>query len=221
MKLLLVEDEQKLALTLAEALRHRGHVVDIAYEGNEGESLARINPYDVIILDRMLPRKDGLSICLALRAHSVTTPILFLTAKGDELDIVEGLDAGGDDYLVKPFSLEELSARLRSLTRRPHLLESPVLTLDNLTLDPKAQTVTIDGKSLTLTLREFALLEYFLRNKQTVITREDILEHVWDREFDSFSNVVDVHLKNLRKKLPKSYAKRIQTIWGKGYKLDA
>ena len=126
---------------------------------------------------------------------------------------------GGDDYLVKPFSFDELVARMRTLLRRPPLSASDVLELGGLRLDTRSQKVMIDGKEIYLTLREYGLLEYFLRNKEIVVTREDILTHVWDRFFDSFSNVVDVHLKNLRKKLPKIYAKRIQTVWGKGYRI--
>ena len=142
-----------------------------------------------------------------------------LTAKDSTDDKVTWLDAGDDDYLVKPFAFEELVARIRSLLRRPPLASSDILELDDLKLDTRTQKVTINDKEIVLTLREYGLLEYFLRNYSTVLTRVDLLEHVWDRNYDSLSNVVDVHLKNLRKKLPKQYAKRIQTIWGKGYKL--
>ena len=219
MKLLVVEDEPKLNRALVQGLQQRGYAVDFALEGEEGERLARLNAYDLIILDIMLPKKDGLAICKNLRALDIRTPVIFLTAKDRTEEKVEGLDIGADDYLVKPFSFEELQARIRSILRRPILTQMNVLTLDELELDTQAQKLTVERKEIELTLREYGLLEYLLRNKGKVITRQDILDHVWDQFFDSFSNVVDVHLKNLRKKLPALYAKRIKTIWGKGYRL--
>jgi DNA-binding response OmpR family regulator len=219
MKLLVVEDEPKLNKGLVQGLQSRGYAVDFAFDGEEGERLARVNHYDLILLDVMIPKKDGLEVCRTLRAHGVQTPILFLTARDAVEDKIRGLDMGGDDYLIKPFSFDELVARMRTLLRRPPLSASDVLELGGLRLDTRSQKVMIDGKEIYLTLREYGLLEYFLRNKEIVVTREDILTHVWDRFFDSFSNVVDVHLKNLRKKLPKIYAKRIQTVWGKGYRI--
>jgi DNA-binding response OmpR family regulator len=220
MKLLVVEDEPKLNKALVQGLQQRGYAVDSAMDGEEGERLARLNGYDAIVLDIMLPKKDGLTICKDLRAQRVLTPILFLTAKDQTEEKVEGLDMGADDYLVKPFSFEELNARIRSVLRRPALTQADTLTFNGLHLDTRSQKVTIDQKEIELTLREYGLLEYFLRNIGKVITRQDILDHVWDQFFDSFSNVVDVHIKNLRKKLPSLYAKRIKTIWGKGYRLS-
>lgn len=219
MKLLVVEDEPKLNRALVQGLQQRGYAVDFALDGEEGERLARLNGYDLIILDIMLPKKDGLTICKNLRAFNMSTPVIFLTAKDRTEEKVEGLDIGADDYLVKPFSFEELHARIRSILRRPILTQTNILTLDALELDTQAQKLTVEHKEIDLTLREYGLLEYLLRNKGKVITRQDILDHVWDQFFDSFSNVVDVHLKNLRKKLPVAYAKRIKTIWGKGYRL--
>lgn len=219
MKLLIVEDEPKLNRGLTEGLQERGYTVDSAFDGEEGERLARVHSYDLIVLDVMLPGKDGIEVCKDLRLANIQTPILFLTAKDAVADKITGLDAGGDDYLVKPFSFDELVARIRTILRRTPEVKSDILELDDLRLDTRSQRVTINDKELELTLREYALLEYFLRNKDAVVTREDILSNVWDRFFDSFSNVVDVHLKNLRKKLPKEYAQRIQTVWGKGYKL--
>jgi DNA-binding response OmpR family regulator len=219
MKVLIVEDEVKLTKGLVTGLQNRGYAVDFAYDGETGENLARINAYDVIVLDRMLPKRDGVTVCRNLRAHNIQTPILFLTARDTTEDTVEGLDSGADDYLIKPFSFEELVARIRTLMRRAPLLSGDILTLNTLQLDTRSQIVTINKKPIELTLREYGLLEYFLRNKGAVVTREDILTHVWDQFYDSFSNVVDVHLKNLRKKLPKEYAKRIQTVWGKGYRI--
>ncbi|MBI2473278.1 response regulator transcription factor [Candidatus Uhrbacteria bacterium] len=219
MKILVVEDEPKLNKGLVTGLQNRGYAVDFAFDGEEGEKLARVNEYDVIILDVMMPKRDGLEVCRSLRAFGVQTPVLFLTARDSVEDKVMGLDLGADDYLVKPFSFEELVARIRSLLRRPIQTESDLLLLDDLQLDTRSQTVKIKDKQLDLTLREYGILEYLLRNKNNLVTREDLLTHVWDRFFDSFSNVVDVHLKNLRKKLPPAYAKRIQTVWGKGYRL--
>ncbi len=219
MKILIVEDEPKLNKGLVEGLQNRGYAVDSAFDGEEGELLARMNGYDLILLDMMMPKRDGREVCRNLRAANIQTPILFLTARDSVEEKVEGLDLGADDYLVKPFSFEELFARMRTLLRRTPQMQSDVLELDGLRLDTRASQVTVNGKKIELTLREYGLLEYFLRNKGAVVSREDILSHVWDRFFDSFSNVVDVHLKNLRKKLPKEYAKRIQTVWGKGYRL--
>lgn len=219
MKILVVEDEIKLNKGLVEGLQNRGFAVDFAFDGEEGEKQARWNDYDLIILDIMMPKRDGLQVAKNLRASGKTMPILMLTAKDAVEDKITGLDIGADDYLVKPFSFDELAARIRTLLRRPALTAQDALNLDGLRLDTKTQMVTVDDKNLNLTLREYGVLEYLMRNRNKVITREDILEHVWDRFHDSFSNVVDVHLKNLRKKLPEIYAKRIQTVWGKGYRL--
>ena len=219
MRILVVEDEPKLNKGIVKGLKARGYAVDFAYEGKAGETLAKENPYDLIILDVMMPIRDGITVCKNLRTASITTPILFLTAKDATEDKLTRLDPGADDYLVKPFSFEELTARIRSLLRRPKQLITDILTLDELKMDTNAQQTTVAKKEIQLTTREHALLEYLLRNQNKVITREEILDHVWDNFYDSLSNVVDVHLKNLRKKLPKKYADRIKTIRGKGYRL--
>ncbi len=219
MKILVVEDEPKLNKNLVEGLRKRGYAVDYAFDGEAGEQLAKYGNYDLIVLDIMMPKRDGIAVCRNLRLQGYTTPIIFLTAKDAVDDKIVGLDGGADDYLVKPFAFDELVARIRALLRRPVITTSDVLTLDELVLDTKTQSVVIEEKPVELTLREYGLLEYFLRNKGSVVSREDILEHVWDRFHDLFSNVVDVHLKNLRKKLPYKYARRIKTVWGKGYQL--
>ena len=218
-RILVVEDEPKLNKGLTEGLQSRGYAVDSAFDGEEGEKLARWNTYDLIMLDIMMPKRDGIVVAKNLRASGKQTPILMLTAKDATEDTITGLDSGADDYLVKPFSFDELHARIRTLLRRPPLTASDVLELDDLRIDTRSQAVTILGKTIEFTLREYGLLEYLVRNRGAVLTRDGILEHVWDREFNSFSNVVDVHLKNVRKKLPKEYAKRIQTVWGKGYRL--
>lgn len=219
MKILIVEDEIKLNKGLARGLQNIGYAVDSAFDGEEGEKMAKWNDYALIILDIMMPKRTGIEVCQNLRSAGKTVPILMLTAKDSTMDKVAGLDIGADDYLVKPFAFEELAARIRTLLRRPALTATDILTLDDLTLDTRTQKVVLNKKEISLTLREYGLLEYFMRNYGTVLTRVDLLEHVWDRNYDSLSNVVDVHLKNLRKKLPKNYAKRIETVWGKGYRL--
>lgn len=219
MKILVVEDEIKLNQNLVEGLRNRGYAVDFALTGTEGEELAVTGGYDVIVLDLMLPERNGLEVCRNLRVQGINTPIIFLTARDAVEDKILGLQLGADDYLVKPFSFDELVVRIRTLLRRTPQMISDVLTLDELELDTQAQKVQVGKKIIVLTGREYGLLEYLLRNKGRVVTREDLLSHVWDRFHDSLSNVVDVHLKNLRKKLPKAYAQRVQTIWGKGYRL--
>lgn len=219
MKILVVEDEPKLNENLVEELQDRGYAVDFAFDGEEGEDLARINGYDLIILDIMLPKRDGLIVCQNLRAHEIETPIIFLTARDTTEDTIAGLNAGGDDYLVKPFSFDELFARMRTVLRRTPQLIKDVLELHDLRLDTRSQQVWIKKKRIELTLREFGVLELLLRSRGAVVTREEILSRVWDRFHDEFSNVVNVHVKNLRKKLPKEYAERIETVWGKGYRL--
>jgi len=219
MKILVVEDETKLNENIVEELRDRGYAVDFGFDGEDGEKLARINGYDLIILDIMLPKRDGLTVCQNLRAHGIQTPVIFLTARDTTEDKIAGLNIGGDDYLVKPFSFDELLARMRTVLRRTPQLTGDVLELDDLRLDTRSQQVWIKKKKLDVTLREFGLLELLLRNRGAVVTREDILSHVWDRFHDEFSNVVNVHVKNLRKKLPKEYAQRIETVWSKGYRL--
>lgn len=219
MRILLVEDEPRLHELVAEHLRERGYAVDSAYDGTEAKKLALIEPYDLVILDRLLPLVDGLTVCRSLRSAGKMMPVLFLTALDATEDRVDGLDAGADDYLVKPFAAEELEARVRALLRRPQQQVMDILTLDDLSLNTKTQEVFVGEARVELTVREYGILEYLLRHLGEVVSREDITDHVWDRFFDSFSNVVDVHLKNLRKKLPHPYGKRIQTVWGKGYKL--
>jgi DNA-binding response OmpR family regulator len=219
MKILVVEDEPKLNKNIVGELRDRGFAVDFAFDGEEAESLSRMNRYDVIILDIMLPKRDGITVCTNLRKRNIHTPIIFLTARDTTEDKIVGLDSGGDDYIVKPFSFDELFARIRTVLRRSPQATSDVFELDELRLDTRTQNVSINKKRINLTLREFGLLEYFLRNKGAVVTREELLEHVWDQFHDPFTNVVNVHIKNLRKKLPDAYAKRIETVWGKGYRL--
>ena len=219
MKILVVEDEIKLNKGLKTALERKGFAVDSALDGEEGERLAKWNEYDIVILDIMLPKRDGIEVCRNLREVGKRMPILMLTAKDTTEDTITGLETGADDYLGKPFSFDELVARVRSLLRRPPLTSQDVFDWEDLVLDTRSQKVTIKDRELNLTLREYGLLEYLLRNRDKVLTRDDLLEHVWDRNHDTLSNVVDVHMKNLRRKLPKRYAELIKTIRGKGFRL--
>jgi DNA-binding response OmpR family regulator len=222
MRLLVVEDEEKLALTLQRGLKREGYAVDVILDG--AEALTRIQvhheDYDLAVLDVMLPGVDGLSICRRLRAAGVGLPILMLTARDATADKVAGLDSGADDYLVKPFAFEELVARIRTLLRRPPQALPPRLQVGDLALEPHSRQVTRGGREIALTTKEFSLLEYFMRNAGEVLTREQIVSHAWDFDFDGFSNVVDVHVSNLRAKIDaKGSPKLFHTVRGVGYVL--
>ncbi len=221
MKILLVEDEQKLAQALAKGLTHEGYTVDSINDGKK--ALTRIqlhrSDYDVIILDLMLPGMDGFEICKQARAANVTTPILVLTARAETDTKVQLLLAGADDYLVKPFSFAELSARLKALMRRPSEKLPETLKIRDIELNPGERRVTREGKEISLTLKEFGLLEYFMRHPNQVVNREDLLSHLWDFNYVGFSNVVDVHVKNLRRKLEGEGADILETVRGIGYRL--
>src|SRR3989344_2313567 len=203
MKILLIEDEEKLAQALKRGLEFGGYTVDIVPDGKKGLTRASLHrdDYDVVILDLMLPSMDGHEICRQMRAADVTLPILILTARAETDTKVALLLSGADDYLVKPFSFAELSARLQALLRRPQTSLPDVLRVDDIDLNPATREVTRNDESVTLTLKEFGLLEYFMRNPDTVVNREDLLSHLWDFNYVGFSNVVDVHIKNLRRKL--------------------
>ncbi len=223
MKILLVEDEQKLANVLKRGLELQGHAVDIVGDGKK--ALTRIslhrNDYDIVILDLMLPSMDGLEICKRVRAEDITVPILVLTARAETDNKVKLLLSGADDYLVKPFSFAELSARLRALSRRPAKTVPEVLRSDDIELNPTTRRVTRAGRDVPLTLKEFGLLEYFMRNPDKVVSREDLLSHLWDFNYVGFSNVVDVHVKNLRRKLDGGNSGLLETVRGIGYRLRA
>ena len=220
MKLLLVEDNQKLNASLKEGLEQEGYMVDALFDGPTAERRMEIHSanYDLVILDIMLPGKDGLSVCKDVRDRDIVTPIIMLTAMDTTSDKIKGLDAGADDYLIKPFSFEELLARVRALLRRPKNLVPDSLVLGPLTLNAQSKEILLADKRLILTLREFSILEYLMRHPNQVISRDQILTSVWDHSFDSFSNVVDVHIKNIRRKL-KTYGKILQAIRGVGYTL--
>lgn len=223
MRILVIEDEQKLARAIKRALELQNYAVDLAFDGESGLDLAvGENAYGVIISDVMLPKLSGFEVCQHLRQEKIQTPVLLLTAKGQVEDKVAGLDAGADDYLVKPFSFEELFARLRALVRRPPEQQESVLKIADLELDPIGLRVTRAGQEVQLSAREFALLEYLLRNKNQVLSKEKIVAHVWDYEADVLPSTVEVHIKHLRDKIDKSFkTKLIQTVRGFGYQLLA
>ena len=220
MKLLLVEDNQKLNASLKEGLEQEGYTVDSLFDGLAAERRIETHGsnYDLIVLDIMLPGKDGLEVCKTIREKDIMTPVIMLTARDTTKDKIRGLDAGADDYLIKPFSFEELLARIRTLLRRPNILIPDRLELGPLSLNAQTKEILMSGERLVLTMRELSILEYLMRHPNQVISREQILANVWDHGFDSFSNVVDVHIKNIRRKL-KTYGKSLQAIRGIGYNL--
>jgi two-component system OmpR family response regulator len=222
MRILLVEDEEKLAQALVQGLSKKGYAVDMVTDGEKAMKRIALNhmDYDLVVLDLMLPSMDGISITKTMRETGITTPILILTAR-DEIDTkVDLLLAGADDYLVKPFSFEELCARIAALLRRPTGAVPAVISIGDIMLDPSKHTVTKEGKDVPLTLKEFVLLEYFMRHPNIVVGREELLTHLWDFNYSSFSNVVDVHVKNLRKKLDLGNGQTVlETIRGVGYRL--
>ena len=222
MRILLVEDNRRLSESLRATLNDDGYAVDAAYDGIEGEEMASFTPYDVIILDVMLPKRNGVEVCRSLRNQRVKTPILMLTARDGLEDRVLGLDSGADDYLVKPFEIAELRARLRALMRRESDSKSGDLVVEDLRLDPATHDAWRAGNPLDLTAKEFSLLEYMMRNANRLVTREMVVEHLWDYGQVIGSNVVDVHIRRLRRKVDDPYElKLIETVRGAGYRLRA
>ncbi|MCX6383452.1 MAG: response regulator transcription factor [Actinobacteria bacterium] len=224
MRILIVEDSEKLAALLKKGLESEGYAADIIYDGKSALDRIFLNyqDYDMVILDLMLPEIGGIEICKKTREHKISIPVLMLTAKDTTDDKVIGLNSGADDYLIKPFSFEELLARIKALLRRPKQQISDKLDVKDLVIDLSNKKVTRSGNEISLTLKEFRLLEYFMRNKGKVLTREDIMASLWDFDFNSFSNVVDVHLKNLRKKIDSGYENKLfKTIYGIGYKIES
>lgn len=220
MRILVIEDNRRLNHSLKMALMDDGHAVDAAFDGEEGEELALSAPYDAIILDIMLPKKDGLQVCHDLRDQRVNAPILMLTARDTVADRVTGLDVGADDYLVKPFALEELRARLRALWRRESTDKAGLLSVGDLRVDPATHFVERGGQAIELTAKEFALLEYFVRNPNRLITREMAESHIWNYDFQATSNVIDVYVRRLRRKIDEPFeVKLIETVRGAGYRL--
>jgi two-component system copper resistance phosphate regulon response regulator CusR len=221
MRILVVEDDRKVAGFIEMGLREEGYAVDLARDGDEAIVLAHVNDYDAILLDLMLPKKNGLQVAAELRREGRTTPILMLTARDATEDVVRGLDAGADDYLTKPFKFDELLARLRALVRRGGATRVERLTAGPLELDRLKHQAYVGGRSLDLTPREFQLLEHFMMHKDDVVRRTELLEKVWDMHFDPESNVVDVHVGNLRRKLREAgYDGLIRTVRGVGFRLN-
>jgi heavy metal response regulator len=222
MRILVIEDEKKISDFIKRGLKEEGYAADSAYDGEEGYFLAKTNEYDLIVLDIMLPKVDGISLCRKLREENINTPVLMLTARGSVKDKVSGLDAGADDYLTKPFAFEEFLARIRALLRKKDLPETTKLTIEDLELNLLTHRVTRADQEIPLTGREYALLEYLMRNAGTVITRTMISEHVWDVNFDTFTNVIDVYINYLRNKIDHGRKKKlIHTLRGRGYILKA
>lgn len=222
MRILVVEDDHKIAGAIKKGLEQESYAVDVSYDGKDGLGQAMTIEYDLIILDRMLPETDGIEICKLLREEKKKVPILMLTAKDAVRDRVEGLNAGADDYLVKPFAFEELLARVRALMRRPSQLPETVLKVADLGLDPTRFEVKRAGKAISLSSKEFALLEYLMRNPNRVLTKDHIISHVWDYDADILPNTVEVYIGYLRNKIDKPFAKSgalIQTVRGFGYKM--
>jgi len=220
MRILLIEDEKKVASFIKKGLEEDGYAVDHAAEGETGMHMGLDGTHDLIILDINLPKRDGLEILRELRRKKITTPILLLTVRATIEDRVIGLDTGADDYLPKPFSFQELLARIRALLRRPAEAESPILRLADLSLDPATRLVYRNKEKIELTAKEFSLLEYFMRNQGWVLTRTMIAEHVWDYGFDTTTNVIDVYISHLRKKIDGVHKPKLfHTIRGVGYVL--
>jgi len=219
MQILIVEDEEKIANFLRRGFLEESYAVGIAGDGEDALYKFEINEYDLIILDLMIPKVDGITVCRKIREVNTSIPILILTAKDATGDKVKGLDAGADDYVTKPFSFSELSARVRALLRRGKKADPTVLTIDNLSLDPATRTAKRGNKIIVLTTREYALLEYFMRNPDRVITKTELLEHVWDYNYDGLSNILETYVKYLRKKLKMHPEDRelIHTMRGSGY----
>ena len=222
MKILVVEDNKKLAENLKQGLVQEGYAVDLIEDGIIAQDRILMNrdEYDLIILDRMLPGKDGVSVCINWRDQGIIIPILMLTALTTTEDKIIGLDAGADDYLAKPFAFKELLARIHALLRRPKISFPDILTKSDISINTTTRVVTYKNKIISLTLKEFMVLEYLMRNVNKVITRDELYSHAWDFADSSFSNTVDVHIKNLRKKIHDN-SKIIQTIRGIGYKMES
>jgi two-component system OmpR family response regulator len=221
MRILVVEDDPKVARFVRQGLEEEGHAVDVAADGEEGTLLAHVNPYDVLVLDVQLPKKNGLMLAAELRREGSTVPILMLTARDSTEDVVRGLDSGADDYLTKPFAFDVLLARVRALGRRGSAaVAAATLRFADLEMDRVHHRAVRGGRPLDLTAREFRLLEHFLTRPEEIVTRTDLLEKVWDMSFDPGSNVVDVHVSNLRRKLEEGGQPRlIQTVRGVGFAL--
>jgi DNA-binding response OmpR family regulator len=223
MRILVVEDEHLIANSIKKGLTQENYAVDVVYNGTDAYDLASTEDYDLAILDLMIPGMDGLTICKELRKNNIHFPILILTAKGQIVNKVEGLDAGADDYLTKPFSFEELLARIRALIRRPKRSLDSVIAVDNLQMDTKSFQIKRGGVDVQLSSKEFSLLEYLMRNAGQTLSKEQIISHVWNYDADILPNTVEVYIKNLRNKIDNPFKKDsplIHTVRGFGYKIE-
>src|SRR3989339_1829193 len=221
MRILIVEDEVEILNFLKKSLENECYVVDAAKDGEKGSYLARTNHYDLIILDNIMPKKTGLEVCEDIRKDGKNTPILILSVKSEITTKVDLFNAGADDYLTKPFSVDELLARIKALLRRPKQIESEVLQTNDLILDVSKHEVTRGGQEINLTRKEFMLLKYMMKNQGTVLSRSMIMEHVWDMSVDPFSNTIESHIVSLRKKVDLPGKKKlIRTVAGRGYKIE-
>ena len=221
MRILLVEDDSRMASVIARGLREQSYAVDVAQNGNEGLYQSSINDYDLIVLDVLLPERDGFEVCRELRVRGSATPILMLTARAAVEDRITGFDAGADDYLTKPFSFRELLARIRALLRRDSRLHPDVFEIDDLIIDSASHRVSRANREIQLTAKEYALLEHLARNAGRLISRSEIAAHVWDDSFDPFSNTIEVYINRLRKKIDGTHpTKLLHTRRGEGYILE-
>ena len=222
MRLLVIEDERKIARVITESLKREKYAVDAEYDGEEGFNLADSQPYDLLIVDRMLPGLEGTEIVKKLRENGKNMPILFLTALSTTEDKTLGLDVGADDYLTKPFAIDELLARVRALLRRPPIQQPDILKIDDLEIDKQQQTVTRAGKIIDLTNKEYALLEYLMQYPNQILSKETLIDHVWDFDADILPNNVEAYIKNLRQKIDKPFKKQlIKTVRGFGYRIES
>ncbi len=220
MRVLVVEDERRLSGIIKRGLIEEGYAVDAVYDGEEAQYMAETTTYDIIILDIMLPKKDGIAVCKDLRAKKINTPILMLTARDSVEDRVRGLDSGADDYVVKPFAFSELLARIRALLRRESLLKTPKIQVGDLIMDTLTREVWRGERKIELTNKEYSILEYFMTRPNMVITRTMLEENAWDYEYDSMSNIIDVYIRRLRRKIDgDTEDSMIQTVRGAGYRL--
>ncbi|SRR5579884_58352 len=220
MRLLIVEDDTKLNAVLQQAFEEERYAVDVAYDGEHGEEMAFVNEYDAIVLDLMLPKRQGTEVIRELREHGVKTPILILTARDRVQDRVSGLNDGADDYVVKPFAIDELIARVRALVRRSSDVRSTKLQVADLVLDVASHTVKRGASQINLTQTEYSILEYMMHHPNKVVSRAELMEHVWDDSYEGFSNIVDVYMRRLRSKIDENAQMRlVETVRGAGYRL--
>lgn len=221
MRILIIEDEQRIATHLKKGFEHEHMTVDLVFDGERGLDVASLEEYDVILLDLMLPKMSGLEVCTSLRAQNITTPILILTAASQTQDVIRLLNAGADDYLTKPFSFEELLARVRALSRRPKQSKSQTLTIDDLTLNTSTFELKRNARAIQLSHKEYALLEYMMKHPHTILTKEQLIQHVWNYDTNILPNTIEVYIRNLRKKIDSdtTLPALIQTVRGFGYKI--